>query len=245
MSQPIRILHVFKQMGRGGAEMRTLEILRHIDPQSYRFHFCAVSGLPGRLDHEIRALGGEVHRLRISLVGFPRRFRGLVRRYRFDVVHSHVHFSSGFLLRLAAQGGAPIRVIHFRSSQDYGGSGPGRRIYRKLMCHWINRYATSILAVSKAAMTGAWGPHWRADSRCRVVYDGLEVPAFEGARDRRGVAREFGFPEEAPLYIHVGSLAKPKNHLRLVSIFSQVLKNQPAARLLLVGFKRMQLLSAN
>ncbi|HUT59065.1 MAG TPA: glycosyltransferase [Phycisphaerae bacterium] len=235
MVKPIEILHVFSRMTRGGAEMRTLEILRHIDHRRYRLHFCALSGRLGTLDEEFRALGSRTYLLDLRQMGFARRFRKLLTEQRFDVVHSHVFYSSGLVLRLAAECGTPVRVAHFRSSHDGGGSSLPRRMLRKLMRHWIDQHATHILAVSESAMTAAWGPQSRSDPRCRVIYNGLDPSAFDGKADREGVRREFGLPGNALLYLHVGRFTKAKNHLRLVSIFAELLKRCPAATLLLVG----------
>ncbi len=235
MTEPIKILHVFGRLDRGGAEIRTLELLRHVDRRQYRFHFCALCGRPGELAEEIRALGGAVHPMRRGLIGFPRRFRGLLLRHRFDVIYTHVLNYSGFILRLAARSEIPIRAAFFRSLHDGRRSGPLRMMYRRLMHHWIDRYATHVLAVSKGAMTAAWGPHWKSDPRCQVIYNGLEPAAFRAVEDGHSVRREFGLPRQAPLYVHVGRMRQPKNHLRLMSIFAEVSKRQPAARLLLIG----------
>src|SRR3989304_7354800 len=100
-SPSIKILHVFWRTSRGGAEMRTIDIIRHIDRSQYRLEYVALSGLPGTLDDEIRRLGGEVHYCPLGLT-FSRRFRRLLRPEKYNVIHSHVHYFSGYLLRLAA-----------------------------------------------------------------------------------------------------------------------------------------------
>ncbi len=248
MSKPIAILHIHGRMGRGGAEMRTVELLRNIDRRRYRFDFCALSGLNGELDAEIRDLDGEVHPLRAGRRDFARRFEHLLRRGRYDVVHSHLHYHSGYLLRLAARCGVPVRVAHFRNARAQRCGTPMRRLARSLlspvverfagdrvMRRWMDRYATDILGVSRAALDSAWGPRWRSDPRCRVVYDGLESAPLAAARDVAGVRREFGLAEDGPLCIHVGRMTQQKNHLRLVSIFREVCRREPAARLLIVS----------
>ena len=248
MAKPLTILHMHGRMGRGGAEMRTVEIFRNIDRRKYQFHFCAMSGLAGKLDDEIRSLGGEVHRMPQEPLGFSRRLRRLIGQYEYDAVHSHLHFYSGYPLRLAAQCGVPVRVAHFRTTRDDIVTTPARRAARvalsrfvhrfatgKMTRRWIDRYATDILGVSRWVLDSVWGPRWADDSRCRVVYDGLEPAMFEGKSDRRAVAEEFGLNEQSPLLIHVGRMAQPKNHLRLMGIFAEVLRLEPQARLLLVG----------
>jgi len=239
-------------MARGGAEVRTVEIFRHLkghhDRHRYRFHFCCLSGLPGELDREINALGGQVHLLRQSRPGFPSRFRQLLRRERIDVVHSHLHYYSGYLLRLAAECGVPVRVAHFRSTKTDVVPRLGRKLLHRLirpcvaryandgtMRKWMDRYATDVLGVSRYVLENNWGINWSSDPRCRVVYDGIDVEPFNRPADRRGVRREFGLGDDATLLIHVGRMAEPKNHLRLISIFAELLRHRPASRLLLVG----------
>ena len=247
-ARPIKILHLHGRMGRGGAEMRTMEIFRHVDRRQFQFHFCAVSGCSAEFDEEIRDLGGEVHLLCRRDLSFQRRFRQLLLTHRFDVVHSHLHYISGSLLRTAAHCGVPVRVAHFRSSRADQVDGLGRKLYRlawhlwvdryateAVMRRWIDRYATDILGVSHWALHKAWGPDWQSDPRCQVVYDGLDSSEFNVAADPIGVRSEFSLPAGAPLYIHVGRMNEAKNHARLISIFAEVLQHDPAARLLMVG----------
>ncbi|HUT09362.1 MAG TPA: glycosyltransferase [Thermoguttaceae bacterium] len=247
-SQPIKVLHVLGRVGFGGTEVGLVRVFRQIDRQRYRFHFCALSGRGGELEDEVRALGGEVHRMRRGKRGFARRFTDLLERERFDAVHASVLYTSGYLLRLAARCGVPVRVALFAASRPDRVRGLMRKVYRRLMSlwddryagqrvmrGWIDRHATHILGVSRWSLASAWRTDWQSDPRCTVVYDGLDPAEFELPSDRRGVRREFGVPDAGPLYLHVGRMAEEKNHVRLIEIFSEVLRLQPAASLLLVG----------
>ena len=229
-----RILHIFGRMNRGGAEMRTLDVMRHVDRDRFRMHYCALSGQPGDLDDEIRALGGDVHMLPLG-VSFPRKFRRLLRQHGIDVVHSHVHHPSGFFMRLAALEGTRVRATHFRTTSDGRTMNPGRRAKVALLRRWIDKYSTDLLAVSRGTMASAWRADWQADPRCRVIYNGIDLAPFAAPRDRDGVSREFGLAPGDPLYIHVGRFDEQKNHMRLAPIFAEVVRAEPASRLLLVG----------
>jgi glycosyltransferase involved in cell wall biosynthesis len=221
-------------MERGGAEMRTLEVMRHVDRNEYQFHFCVLSGLPGSLDDEIRALGGEVHYCRLDW-RFPAAFHQLLLDQKPDIVHSHVHLFSGYILRQAAKAHVPTRIAHFRSTQDDHGRSLRRSIQRRIMAHWIDRFATAILAVSEGAMRFSWGENWSSDSRCRVIYNGIDPAPFYEESDSKGVLEEFGLSPDSPLFIHVGRMHRSKNHPRLLTIFREIVKTCPTARLLLVG----------
>ncbi len=235
MSEPTNILHVFSRMARGGAELRTVEVCRCVDPNRYRFHFGALSGRPGPLDAEIQAMGGVVHKVPLYHWDFPGRFVRLLREWRIGVVHSHVHYASGLILRLAARAGIPGRIAHFRSSHDGRGATIARRAFRMVMRRWIDRCATHILAVSASAMEASWGPEWKADSRCQVIYNGLDPAAFAPGTDPADVRRQWGIAPDSLVCIHVGSFRPPKNHARVVAIFRQVLSLRSDAWLLLVG----------
>ncbi|MBI3089447.1 MAG: glycosyltransferase [Candidatus Tectomicrobia bacterium] len=239
---PRKICHVLGRLERAGAELRTLELMRQLACPGVQFHVCTISGLPGMpdgrgggsLEADVRNLGGIIHPCPMGAT-FPWQFQRLLRRQRFDVVHAHLFYFSGYLLRLAGREGVPVRVAHLRDTQDHHVDGPLRVLRRRLLRHWIQHHATHILAVSEAAMAAAWRPDWRSDTRCRVIYDGVESGAFAQPADHEGVRREFGFQADCPLYLHVGRMAPAKNHARVLAIFGHVVKQQPAARLLLVG----------
>lgn len=239
---PRKICHVLGRLERAGAELRTVELMRHLACPGVQFHVCTIGGLPGvpdgrgggPLEADVRSLGGIIHPCRMGAT-FSWEFQRLLRRQRFDVVHAHLFYFSGYLLRLAAREGVPVRVAHFRDTHDHHADGPLRALRRRLLRHWLQRHATHLLAVSEAAMAAAWRPDWRSDARCRVIYDGVESGAFAQPADREGVRRQFGFPADCPLYLHVGRMAPAKNHARVLTIFGHVVKQQPAARLLLVG----------
>ena len=229
-----RVLHIFGRMNRGGAEMRTLELMAQLDPREYRFEFCALSGMPGDLDDEIRKLGGSVHLVKLDW-RFPWRFTRFLRRENYPAVHSHVHYFSGYVLRLARKAGVRRRIAHFWTTGERGKEGLARRWQTRLMRHWLDRYATDLLSVSEGAMRASWGERWTEDRRCRVVYDALDPRRYAIAESRKALRDEEGIPSDCPVYIHVGNMAPPKNHARLVSIFKVIHEMEPQARLVLVG----------
>ena len=64
---------------------------------------------------------------------FGRRFTGLLQRLNVDVLHSHVHYASGYLLWLAKRAGVQRRIAHFRNTSDGQGNGLRRRAQRAVM----------------------------------------------------------------------------------------------------------------
>lgn len=230
-----KVLHVLSELGWGGVPMRTLELMRYVDSEKYDLCFCTIVGAVDDFAGQIEAAGGRVVEIPYNLFRFGRRFAELLRKERFDAVHSHLYYQSGNILRYAARHRVPIRVAHFRSSSERPRTSLRRILERDLLRRWIRRYATDILAVSEEAMTKSWDENWRSDPRCRVVYNGLDPRPFELPSDPEGVRKEFSIPADAFLCIHVGRMVTPKNHLRLVEIFAAVAQKRQDAHLLMIG----------
>jgi glycosyltransferase involved in cell wall biosynthesis len=68
-----------------------------------------------------------------------------------------------------------------------------------------------------------------------VVYNGVDTSPYRAPSDPLGVRREFGLEDGAPLCLHVGRMLPQKNHLRLATIFAELLRRRPEARLLVAG----------
>jgi glycosyltransferase involved in cell wall biosynthesis len=230
----MKILHVFGQMDRGGAELRTLDVYRATHPLGWRQDFCVLSGMTGVLDASIRDLGGEVIPLRIDDFVFALKFCALLRRGKYDAVHSHVHHASGYLLALARIARVKGRIAHYRSSGEQGAKSFVRKM-QDLICKFlIRKNATDILSVSASALSLAWDSEWSSDHRCKVVYNGVHQFAFERS-SRFEVFDEFEIPRSATLFVHVGRFVKPKNQHRCVAIFRELQLRNPNSYLMFVG----------
>jgi glycosyltransferase involved in cell wall biosynthesis len=236
----IRILHVIRRMGEGGAETWLMHILRHIDRERFHMDFLVATTQPGSHDNEICSLGSKLipclqpkHPL-----CYARSFRQALRaEAAYDIVHSHGHHYSGFVLMLAQQSGVPIRIAHSHTdtSVQQAQAKVLRRVYLGWMKRWVNRYATLGLGCSRLAAASLFGPDWETDKRWAVLYYGIDPDRFRIRTDTRAVRDEFGIPADAFVIGHVGRFVEPKNQQFLLDIVPEVIKHEPRTYLLLIG----------
>lgn len=236
----LRILHVVGCMNRGGIETWLMHVLRHIDRDRFHIDFLVHTTDVCAYDQEVYALGSRI----IPCLDpsqpmlYAHNFQRIVREYGpFDIIHSHVHHFSGYVLRLAKQANIPIRIAHSHNdtSELEGKAGFLRHSYIALMKWLISHYATDGLGCSRKASADLFGSAWERDTRWRVFYCGIDLKNFNQSVDRLSVRNEFGITRDEIAIGHVGRFEPQKNHTFLIEIFAAIAKQEPKARLLLVG----------
>jgi len=235
---PVRILHVLGQLRRGGVETWLMHVLRNIDRDRFRMEFLVHDEQPGAYDEEVRRLGGRIHHCPEPrrFVRYARHFRTLLMQHGpYDVVHSHVYFHSGIVLRLARQAGIPRRIAHSHTAQPNDRAGLYRRLYRTVMRNLILSHATAGLACSSSAADSLFGPRWQSDQRWRVLPYGIELAPYAIEYDRQQVRQELGISPEALVIGHVGTFSAVKNHEFLVDVAAEIAQRRPDAWFLFVG----------
>ena len=235
--KPLRVLQVVRAVPGGGAEAWLLKITRQFDPGQFKFDFCALWPPSASFCEDVAALGGQVIvcPFRSNLVTFPLRFRRTLRVGQYDVVHAHVGWPIGLVLRQAMLERVPTRIAHSHNSDDLHPNSLLRNAWRAAMGNAIRRYATSGLACSAEAARFLFGPDWRSDARFRVFHCGINLDPFRTAPSREETRKELGIPVDAPVVGHVGLFQPRKNQAFLLQVGREILKVRPDARLLLVG----------
>lgn len=156
MVDKIKVLHVLGGLDRGGVETWLMHVLRHIDRDRFQFDFLVSTTRECAYDREAKALGSLIipnpdpHNPLLYALNFVRNYR----KYGpYDIVHSHVHHFSGFVLLLSRILGVPIRIAHSHNDTRVAESNNNisRKFYLHLMKMLINTCATHGLAASSLA----------------------------------------------------------------------------------------------
>lgn len=221
----INILHIFSKMNRGGAELRTIDLLDKIDLDAYSFYFCALSGQRGELDDLIAGMGGQMTYCKFRSITFPYRFIKLLKQHRIHVVHSNMYYFSGLILMLAKIAGIKVRIAHFRTTDSGKQGGRLQRYKYNLMKSLINRYATIILGVSRSSIVSSMGKDIVNDKRTEVIYNGIDLNKINGPVDEeKSLRSKYRLGEDSKIVIHIGRLVEAKNHIKLINIFKEMVR---------------------
>jgi len=227
----VRVLHVIKGLGPGGAE-RLLVSLAAVRSADVEMDVAYV--LPGKahLEPELRALGVRSSplsgKLGMADPRWPHRLVGLVRSTRPDVVHVHSPALASLIRPL-------VRVMPRRprlvSTEHNMWPSFGR----------ITRLANALtlplddarLAVSEEVRRSAWRRH---HDRIDVVIHGIPVTQIATRRAERATARNaLGLGEEAVLIATVANFRAKKDYPTLLLAAAEATRADPRLRFVAIG----------
>jgi len=236
----LKVLHVFGNLNHGGAQIRTIELMPFMADKGVQFDYCALSGNPNeaQLVEKIQAHGGKSFfcPLRPGIFSFGHRFIDFLNKSNYDIVHSHVHDFSGYIMKLAYKAAVSKRIVHFRTMGTGKKMSFRRRCYHATVRRMVNKYATDILAVCRGAMEFGWSRDWTSDSRCQVIYNGLDSGKFNQLKkDKATVRSELNFGKNDKLVIYVARLVWEKAHNILFDAVVDVLKKNNDVHFIIVG----------
>ncbi len=240
MGKPRRVLHVVRGMVRAGVETWLMHVLRRIDSRRVQMDFLVQTNQPCDYDAEIQARGSRLLRS-IAPPYSPEYARRMCALFSagqvYDVVHSHVHHFSGYILWLARISKVPVRVAHSHSDTSRQDSQAGwvRSRYLRRSKRWIQRNATHLVAASQVAGTALFGPEWGDNTRRRLLHCGIDLNPFRCLRGRQAARSALGIGEHEFVIGHTGRFAAPKNHSFLLEIAAAAALRKPETRLLLIG----------
>ncbi len=234
MDKKIKVLHYIPGFKFGGIESRMIDVYKRIDKNKFQFDFLITTSIENPLVDEIKSIGGNVYLISPfkmkCIIEHVRDISKILKHQKYDIVHCHSS-STGFILLMAAKkNNVNGRILHARTSSFKGSSMiPLRKIMQKLSVNYANEY----LAVSEIA--GNW---FFKKKDFKVIPNSIQLENFVfDINDRQFIRSKYKIENELVLG-HVGRSTYAKNHQFIFEIFTEVLKQIPDAKLMLVGIEQ-------
>ncbi len=228
--RPRRILHTIDTTGPGGAETVFIELATRLMGPSDE-NIVAITG-PGWVDDELRRRGAHVHLLSESGSFDVRYLYGLVRlirRYRIDLVQSHL-LGSGVYCSLAGMICRVPVVSTFHGSVDFGSSE--KKLALKVFA--LNRGSSRCVFVSDSLRK-------EVVARCRVsrrkaitIHNGIDAAVFTPNRNC-ALRQELGLADDAIIVGAVGNVRPSKDYDTFLRAAALVRADSPRYQFIIVG----------
>lgn len=232
-----KLLVVTSQLRRGGAQIMACNLLKYLDPERYDRTCYVVDSTVGEMVEEVEGYG-------VKVIAKPEHVRGYLAEYRFakdlmrrggyEIVHAHLFYYNGLLMRAAAAAGVPKRLAHGHMTQWIKKETLPVRAYYALMGCWLRRYTTVPVACSPQAGARLFGETFFAEHGV-VVNNGVDLAARAFCPETRSRVRTAMGVSDRLVIGHVGNLYAVKNQMFILEVFSRLLKKRPEAVLWLIG----------
>jgi glycosyltransferase EpsF len=236
-----RILHIVSAMDRGGAETLIMNVYRNIDRSQIQFDFVVHRSEKGDYDNEILKMGGRIYKIsslgQLGPILYIRELVRIMRLTRYQAVHSHTDYQSGFPAFAAKLAGIQHRICHSHSSNWQKGKGLKERIFLKMLQMIIKASATNYCSCSEEAANFIFGKQILGKRNVKIIKNGIDVSTFTNIdrNCREKILQELHIPEEVITIGHVGTFSESKNQNFILKVLKKLLEKEPRFVALLVG----------
>lgn len=232
-----RVLIIIGKLYIGGAERVGRDIGFFADPEKYEIHYLVFGDDRGAYEAELEEKGCVIHHVQSpssNQLAYFRTLMGLIRTYRFDVIHSHTMFSSGWATAAGWLLGVKTRIAHSHTIRGPEKRGFVKNLYENTMRRIVLLTATDLVACGKGAGDWFYGSEVFA-KRGKLIYNGIGLGEFLFSQAARDWIRRENHLEDSFVIGHVGHLAAVKNQKFLLHLLPEILNRKPNAKLLLLG----------
>jgi glycosyltransferase involved in cell wall biosynthesis len=215
---PPTILHIIDDMGRGGAEVMLVKLLKEL--KAYNNIVVTLNPKNHFSSDELDTAG--IHCLYMgSFSRFPLgaiKLRRFIKKHSISLVHSHL-FTATLVARLGTPKNIPlVTTIHTNVSA----SAEYKKWYMRLLEKWSYHFHKStVVGVSKVVLEQYFAHFDHRPWRKHLLYTFADVTEIKPPALKKQKAAEAPF-----MLIAIGALRYPKNQQYLVQAF-EALKNEP------------------
>ena len=231
-TSPIRkkVLHLTYHMGIGGTEQVVFQLVNNADESLFENSIVCIEGEIGPIGQQLQKSGTRFHVLNRN-PGFDikliKSVRKIITTENIDIVHCHQYtpYVYGVLASLVT--GSKVVFT------EHGRFHPDRYSWKRRIINPLLSMATSsITAISEATKEALASFEWFSRKSITVIYNGIEatVPPT-GYRNQNNL----NLTDQNIVFGTITRFDTIKNLPMMINAFAQVFKDNPNARLLLVG----------
>lgn len=230
--EKIKVLHLIKSLGRGGAETLLVETLKKHDAGKYEFHFIYFLPWKNQLVEELKTNGGFVYNIpaknNLKILFSAPKLINYCKENQINLIHCHLPWA-GFLGRLVKNIlKIPVFYTEHNKQERY------HFLTKFLNKISFNQQSTAI-AVSKDVEKSIQ-ENIHPKIPVITVLNGVNTDFYkEDVEIKNKIKAEFGIPEDAFVIGAICVFRVQKRLDKWLEIFSEVYKTNPKVRGILVG----------
>ncbi len=241
MPGKIRIVHIIKTLGLGGAEVNLLNLVQATDPKRFELHAAYSSG--GELEEKFKKAGVKLfkfadrdHKVKsLATVGIVMRLADYLRCNRIDIVHTHTFSAQLWGAAAAKLAGCKIveHVHDFRylDPEDFARRRGFNNQYR--FVHKFRNVSDRVVVLTRQNKEFLIKEKIYPLDRIREYQNG--IPFNDTKNNKQELISKLGLLSDALIILTPIRIAPEKNTDLIVRIAPEVIRQMPNAVFLIAG----------
>lgn|SRR5699024_2779801 len=218
----------------GGVQGKVMDLYRRMDKTKVQVDFLVHSmSTSNNFSSEIKSMGGKLFywgRLKkVGLFSYVKNLFSLIKKEKYDIVHSYMGVNDGLILLLARIAKSPIRISHVRTITNKSSK---RKLLKPLLKYSIKKNSTHLLASSTIAGKSLYG-----NEKFEVIPNPFETERFlnKNSETVHEIKKELEISENMLVLGHVGRFSQEKNHEFLLELAWNLREQSHLFKIILVG----------
>ena len=239
-----RILYFIDRFKVGGIQIFLDNLLKNIDKNKFECDFLTLDdGKYYDFEQQIINDGGKVYKLKgiwidkiTDYYNYEKSLKAFFKEHHeYIAIHLNSSSKNYRVLYYAAYYNIPVRIAHSHSSR-FQSQSRFKHIFGNILQRKLKEYATDYFACSDLAAIWMFGKKEYEKGNVHIIPNAIDLDKFKyNVLTREKKRTELGLTQENFVVINVGRFSEPKNHRRLIQIFSQIVSLNQNAKLLLAG----------
>lgn len=236
MNKKIKVAQSVTRLEFGGVESILLNYISHMNKDKFDFHIITQDINVSECIKQFEDNGVKVHIVthkNKSIIKNFRELRRLMKKEKFDIVHSHMTLTNFTVLFFAKLAGTRVRISH--SHNAFKTDNLLKKFIWKIL-KIVNKLCGNVYATcGYDAGVFMFGKKNMDNGKVYMMNNAIDLDKFKYSQETRNkIRQQHGIGDEICLG-HIGRFMEQKNHLFLVDIFVEFFKIHPTAKLMLVG----------
>lgn len=236
VKKTVRVLQIIGLACGGGVESVILNYYRNIDKDKVQFDFVVHKHPLKSFVDEAEIYGGRIYEVTAytkNIFTFTYEIYKIIKNGHYDIVHSNMNSLSVFPLFAAWLAGARVRILHNHTT-DTKAEG-FRTVIKRTLRPFAKMFANQYWACSKLAAEWMYGKKAVDSGKVTIINNAIDLKKFAFSQEKRDALRnELGLKGKFVVG-HVGRFEKAKNHEFVIDVFTEIVKQEEKACLLLIG----------
>jgi glycosyltransferase involved in cell wall biosynthesis len=226
----VHIIHVVENLDKGAVENWLVNVFlesRKTRPD-WEWTFYCYLGNKGRLDDKVIAAGGKIIYSPFWIsqkYQFISHLRNTLKTGKYDIIHSHHDYLSGFYLLASTGISFKKRVLHIHNTDKVLPVGNKTvqkvllPVFKKLAIH----FSDLIVGISKDTLFQFVQNETFRKKKTTVLYYGIDLDSFKDAMPREVLRNEWKISANSKVLLYTGRMTRLKNPVFVVEILKELL----------------------